>query len=151
MDIYSQYMPQLLLVLGLVLLTVEVVVLGFSTFMLFFLGLGCVLTAGLMYINVLEHSFLTAVITVSIFTAISAALLWQPLKRLQGKTEHKPVQQDFIGHEFVLTSDVSTTKAGSYRYSGIEWAVYGTSDLIVGTRVKVETLEVGKFVVSAAE
>ena len=149
MDIYSDYMPQLLLVAGLVLLVVEAAVLGFSTFILLFIGIGCLVASGLMYADIIQHSFLTAAITVAIVAAVSAGALWQPLKRLQQKTDDKPVQQDFIGHEFVLTWDIDNVTAGKHRYAGIEWEVLSVAPLSTGTRVKVNSLEVGKFFVEA--
>ena len=150
MDIYSDYIPQFLLVAGLVVLTIEVAVLGFSTFLLFFVGIGCLLTSALMYLGVLDSSMLTAAIAVGIISAISALALWQPLKRLQSQQETKPVKQDFIGHSFLLSTDIDQNTPGKYRYSGIEWDVYGNTQLSKGTRVSVVALEVGKFFVEAS-
>ncbi len=147
MDIYSDYLPQLLLVVGLVLLAIEVAVLGFSTFILFFVGLGCVIASGLMYAGVLEHSILTAFFAVGLVTAISALLLWKPLKKLQMQTDTKPVQQDFIGLEFVLSSDVDNLTPGKHRYSGVEWSVVSDHPIEKGAHVKVVRLDVGKFYV----
>ncbi|MFT5811071.1 MAG: hypothetical protein ACI9KM_001835, partial [Rubritalea sp.] len=48
MDWLSNNLAQSLIIAGLALLVIEVVVLGFSTFVLFFVGLAAVITGGLL-------------------------------------------------------------------------------------------------------
>ena len=151
MDIYTDYLPQLLLVVGLLMLAVEVAILGFATFVLFFIGIACVLTSCFMYIGVLQPSLLTAMLSIAIITAVSAAVLWRPLKKLQSQNEGKKIEQGFVGHQFVLQSDISPSNTGSYQYSGVSWIVISEQTIAAGTRVEVIDLEVGKFFVKICQ
>jgi|TARA_B110000238_G_C16102263_1_gene428709 membrane protein implicated in regulation of membrane protease activity len=51
MDWAFNNLAESLFILGIFLLVIEVAVLGFSTFVLFFVGCGAVITAGLLYVD----------------------------------------------------------------------------------------------------
>ncbi len=79
------------------------------------------------------------------------ALLWQPLKRLQGdRAPRKYRSSDLIGLEYVLTQDIITSTPGKTRYSGVDWHVEisaeaGVESIAAGQRVAVVSVDVGVF------
>ena len=129
------------------LLVIEVVVLGFSTFVLFFVGLAAVAAGGFMAVGVVPESMLSALSSVGVLTALLAVLLWRPLMSMQGNVERKKVTSDLVGHSFILNEAVSMTKNPTYRYSGIDWNLSSQQELSAGTLVEVTGVAVGKFIV----
>ena len=143
MEYISTHLVEFLIVVGLGLLVVEVAVLGFSTFVLFFVGLASVSTGLLMSIGVIPEQMQSSLISMGIFTALFAVVLWRPLKRLQGKVSKNVIKHDFIGMEFVLETEVSPQVAGQFRYSGIDWQVKSEIEISSGKKVKVVNVDVG--------
>jgi membrane protein implicated in regulation of membrane protease activity len=149
MDWATANMAESLIILGLVLLAIEIAVLGFSTFVLFFVGLAAVITGGLLYIGAIPDSMLSAMLSIGVFTALLAVFLWKPMKTLQGQVEQKKVSSDLIGHSFVLVENVAPGLSPTYRYSGIDWKLLSSEALDAGTTVEVSAVEVGTFTVKA--
>ena len=149
MDWLSNNLAQSLIIIGLALLIVEVVVLGFSTFVLFFVGLATVITGVLLYIGVLPDSMLSALTSTGVLTGLLAIFLWRPLKAMQNKVGSKKVTSDLVGHSFILKEAVSMSHNPVYRYSGIDWQLSSENELSVGTHVEVIDVAVGKFIVKA--
>lgn len=149
MDWLSNNLAESMIIVGLALLVVEIVVLGFSTFVLFFVGLAAVITGVLLYIGVLPDSMLSTLTSTAILTALLAIFLWRPLKAMQNKVGSKKVASDLVGHSFVLNKAVSMSHNPVYRYSGIDWHLSSESELPAGTLVEVIDVAVGKFVVKA--
>ncbi|MDG0996692.1 MAG: NfeD family protein [Gammaproteobacteria bacterium] len=149
MNWISNNLSESLIMAGLALLVIEVVILGFSTFVLFFVGLAALIAGGLMAVGVVPNSMLSALSSVGVLTAILAVLLWRPLKYMQANVETKKVTSDLVGHSFILNEAVSMTKNPAYRYSGIDWNLSSEEELLAGTLVEVTTVAVGKFIVQA--
>jgi membrane protein implicated in regulation of membrane protease activity len=149
MNWMSNNLSEILIMAGLALLAIEVVVLGFSTFVLFFVGLAAVVVGGLMTFGILPESMLSALSSVGVLTALLAILLWRPLKSMQGNVERKKVTSDLVGHSFILEEAVSMTKNPAYSYSGIQWKLSSEQELSAGTLVEVTGVAVGKFIVQA--
>lgn len=145
MAFLTDNIPQALLILGVLALIIEVAVLGFATFVLFFVGLSLVFSGALMYAGLLEADWITALWVNAIITAGLAALLWKPLKRLQESRESTDVHSDFAELTFTLEQDVDEHNGYKYAYSGIEWLVKSHQPLAKGTPVKVVKKEVGVF------
>ena len=138
------YLPQILITCGIVALAVEVAVLGFATFILFFLGLGLLLTGLMMQFSWLAVDINHAMWSVSIITLGSALLLWKPLRRMQNKPDNNKIESDFAQETFQLTGDVdSESNDVLYSYSGINWKVRSRSPLTKGQWVKVVETAVG--------
>ncbi|MBE9567298.1 MAG: hypothetical protein IMF14_01290 [Proteobacteria bacterium] len=140
--------------LGFALLAAEVLLFGFTTIIFMFAGLGAVVTGLLMMAGVLPETWIAGTACFGISTGISSVLLWRPMQRLQNAEPQKTQNSDFIGLQFVLMDDISTTAPGSYRYSGIDWKVEvdasSPSDTLEkGKRVEVVSLDVGVFRVKA--
>ena len=149
MNWISNNLPESLIMAGLALLVIEVVVLGFSTFVLFFVGLAALVAGGLMAVGVLPYSMLSALSSVGVLTALLAMLLWRPLKSMQSAVENNKATSDLVGHSFILNEAVSMTKNPAYRYSGIAWNLSSEQELSAGTLVEVTGVSVGKFIVQA--
>lgn len=143
MEAFVNYIPQLMITAGLLLLIVEVVVLGFATFILLFLGLALVLTGVMAWMGVIPVSWPMLMLTSGVFTAVLAAVLWRPLLRLQGDTDDKCTKSDFEGYRFVLEADIDGRGQYKHRYSGIEWTLKSERPLIAGCHVEVVKAEVG--------
>lgn len=139
---------QVLIFAGLGLLAIEVTVLGFSTFFLFFLGLASLISGILMYMGVVPETAVNALISLAVLTLASALLLWRPLKTMQEQVERKPVQSDLIGYSFALESDIDPAAPGSHRFSGVTWKVKSTEPLNAGTEVEVVRADVGELTVA---
>ncbi|MFT5810141.1 MAG: hypothetical protein ACI9KM_000901, partial [Rubritalea sp.] len=140
---------QSLIIAGLALLVIEVVVLGFSTFVLFFVGLAAVITGGLLSTDILPDSMLSAFTSIGVLTALLAIFLWRPLKSMQNNVERKKVTSDLVGHSFILNEGVSMISKPVYRYSGIDWHLSSEKELSAGTLVEVTGVAVGKFIIQA--
>lgn len=151
MNWFTNNLTETLLVIGIALLVLEVAVLGFSTFVLFFVGLAAVVTAILTFVGVLPEDMLYSFASVAIVTCLSALFLWKPLRKMQGKVEKTTVQSDLVGHSFTLTETVSSKSPGLYRYSGIDWQLIAQEELEAGTKVKVNSADVGVFNIERAE
>lgn len=145
MDLISNHLIESLIIVGLVLLSIEILVLGFSTFVLFFVGIAALMTGVLMYAEFIPETLMSAVLSVAIITAVDAVLLWKPLKNMQTKVDKKVAESDLIGHSFTLETDVGPNQPGSYHYSGINWKLVSTKAIGAGTKVKVVRIEVGAF------
>ena len=107
MDWAFNNLAESLLILGILLLVIEVAVLGFSTFVLFFVGCAAVVTAGLLYIGIIPDTWLSAMFSTGILTGILAILLWKSLKNMQTQVETTKVKGDLVGHSFILVEDVA--------------------------------------------
>ena len=140
---------QVLLFAGLGILVLEVVVFGLSTFVLFFIGLATLLTGLLMWLGVLSPTLGAAAGSIAVFTALSAILLWKPMKRFQNKTDNRKASNDLIGYRFTLSTDASLEMPGSHQYSGIQWRVGSAVPLTSGTQVRVVATDVGELTVEA--
>lgn len=150
MDFLLQNLAESLMVLGILALIVEVAVLGFSTFVLFFFGLSLLITGGLMTLDVLSANASTAFWSNAILTALLSLSLWQPLKKMQSQTDDKQVKHDFADHSFVLDSDVDSKGESLYQYSGINWKLKSEQPIEKGTLVRIARMEVGVLWVEAA-
>lgn len=145
----NENFASLLIALGFALLVVEVVFLGLSVFVLFFLGLACIVTGALHGINVLPDTLIASFGSIAFFSLLFAALLWKPLKKIQNSGITHEVKGDFIGHSFVLQHRVSTTEFSQHRMSGVDWKVRSDSPLNAGTLVEVVKADVGELTVAA--
>ena len=150
MEWLANNLPTLLIALGIALLAVEVAVLGFSVFILFFIGLACIVTGLLMLAGILSGTLIAAFGSVAVLSLLFAFALWKPLMRAQNSGRNKgQVKGDFIGHRFFLDQDVSERNHGSYRLSGVDWKVRSETPLVAGTEVEVVRVEVGELTVAA--
>lgn len=151
MDLLTHNVAQSLMVLGVLALIIEAALLGFSTFFLLFVGLAMVLSGLAMSVGLLDPSWFTALWSVAISSAVFAALLWKPLKRMQNSKTSTDIHSDFADICFTLNADLNEKSRYQYSYSGINWQVKSVAPISQGTVVKVVKKEVGTFWVEAAK
>jgi membrane protein implicated in regulation of membrane protease activity len=143
MEYIFSHLGQTFIVLGLILLVIEIVVLGFSTFVLFFLGIGCIATGTLMAIGLFPATLLNSLLATAIISTLIALAGWKPMKRIQNRVELKQIDNDMIGHQFILSATLNPGQTIIHRYSGIDWQVKAKESLPAGTEVKIISMEVG--------
>lgn len=149
-DYIVAHQPEFWLVMGFALLAAEVMT-GFSVGVLLFAGLGALMTGILMSLGLLPETWVAGISSTGISTGVITALLWKPLKKLQG--DHpikKDNSSDLVGFEFVLENDIAKNNPGSTDYSGIRWRVdidkdAGVDTIEAGQTVTVSSVEVGVF------
>ena len=73
------------------------------------------------------------------------------MKRMQNSVELKQIDNDMIGHQFVLTEDLAIGRTVTHRYSGIDWQVKAKEQLPAGTEVKIISMEVGLLTVERVD
>jgi membrane protein implicated in regulation of membrane protease activity len=145
MALFTENMAEVLLITGLSLLVIEVLVLGFSTFFLFFFGLGLIGASLFFFSGMLDASVSNALIAMSIISGLSAIVLWKPLKKMQNKVDHRPVESDLIGYRFQVQVDVAEKESINHQYSGIAWKISCDQALRAGEEVEVIEVGVGKM------
>ena len=149
MLILSENMPEALLIAGILLLVIEVLVLGFSTFFLFFFGLGLIGASLVFFSGLLQANVTNALIVMSIISGLSAVVLWKPLKKMQNTLDDSPVESDLIGLQFQLHEDLPVGTSINHQYSGINWKITCDQALSAGQAVQVIEVGVGKMKVKA--
>ena len=143
MEFITDNLGQSLIALGLILLTIEVVVLGLSTFILFFLGVSIIISGVAVISGLIEPDFMILFVFNGVLTALLTYFLWKPMKQFQNKTEVTRVESDLIGNRFVLEEDVSKSTPIKQRYSGLEWTVKSKQPISKGCEIKISKVEVG--------
>lgn len=146
MDWLSSNMATLLLIIGIALLAVEVGVFGFSVFLLFFVGLACIVTAVMMWFLIPE-SLTWGIGMVAVLSVTFAAVLWRPLKRMQNSGGKADVKNDLVGHSFVLEHDIVPGMHDRHRMSGVDWKIRSDAPLTAGMQVRVVKVDVGELTV----
>lgn len=143
------YLPEFFFAAGIILLLIEIIFLSFSTFVLFFLGIGCITTALLLYLEMVPLAVDKALLTTSIVSIGAAVVLWRSINRLTSDNSETRVDEGFVNHEFILIESISRVSPGNYRYSSVNWEVlpHGDVTLEAGVKVEVVSVEVGRFFV----
>lgn len=151
MDYVTNNLAQSLVILGLVLLAIEILMLGFSTFILFFIGVASVITGILVGIDIISHDVIDAALAIGVLSAVTAAISWQPLKRMQDNVESTKTTNDMIGDKFVLPEDLSPGHPIKCRYSGVDWLVSSDETIVLGLEVEITDVSVGKLKVKQCQ
>ncbi len=143
--------------LGFALLTIEALVLGMTTGVVLFAGLGALVTGGLLQLGWLPGTLIWSVGCFGLSTSLITLLAWKPLKALQGRSLPQPdTSSDLIGHRFRLEAGISRTQPGQVRYSGVNWRVEldeqcPCQQLDEGQLVEVSGIAAGRFRVQPVE
>ena len=143
------YLPEIFFAIGIIFLLIEIVFLGFSTFVLFFLAIGSIATSLLLFLGTIPLAVDKALFATSLVSVGSAVVLWRFLKQLTSEKNEPEVDEGFVNHEFTLSETISRTSPGSYRYSSVTWQVVPYKDVALqaGMKVEVVSVEVGRFFV----
>ena len=154
-DYIVSHQAEFWMVVGFALLAAEVLT-GFTVGVFLFAGMGALVTGGLMSLGVLVETWVAGISCTGISTGVITAVLWKPLKNLQGdRPIVKDNSSDLIGHTFVTENEITTTKPGVTNYSGVSWRVEidkdaGVDVIEAGKHVSVSSVEVGVFKVKLA-
>lgn len=143
MESMVSYAPELMITAGVALLAIEVMILGFSTFILFFLGLSLFISGVLAWVGLLPITWPALFLANAIFTGVLAVVLWRPMLKIQNKTDDKKVKSDFDGYRFYLEEDVGPKTQVKHHYSGIQWELKSHQPIVAGEQVEVVKAEVG--------
>ena len=147
MNWLNDNLATLLLIIGIALLAIEVGVFGFSVFLLFFVGLACIVTGVMMWILIPE-TLPWGLGMVAVLSVTFAAVLWGPLRRMQNTGGKSDVTNDLVGHSFVLERDLAPGMHGKHRMSGVEWKLRSDVALKAGTPVQVVKVDVGELTIA---
>lgn len=140
-----------LIIMGIALMILDVMILGAATLYLTIIGIGCLVTAGLVEFGHIDSaSWLQITLSVALFSAAFTATSWKSLKRLQnnGDDVKKAIPNDMVGTQFYLDQDLAAGKPVSQRYSGVNWKVEASEDYPAGTLVTIKECHVGRLVVA---
>lgn len=133
----------LFLVLGVGLLVVELLVFQFTTFWLFFVGLGA-LAAALFAWLVADASYLATTMVFLLASAIVTAVFYRPLRNMQ-KQPSGIEDNNAIGHSVTVTKSISADQPGEVTWSGSNWqAELADNDddtIVAGARAVVVAVE----------
>lgn len=154
-DYINNHQGEFWIAVGFLLLAIELLLMGMTTGVLLFAGLGALTTGILMQAGVLPETWVVGIASLGISSGVITALLWKPLRRIQGsRAPRKDTSSDLVGLEFLLEQDITPTAPGAKRYSGIAWRVEidpeaGVDRIPAGQRVAVSSVDVGVFRVKA--
>ena len=109
----------LFLIAGVGLLVVELLVFQFTTFWLFFVGLGA-LVAALFAWLVPSASYLVSTMVFVVASAIVTAVFYRPLRNMQ-KESSGIEDNNAIGHKVTVTKSISADQPGEVTWSGSNW------------------------------
>jgi membrane protein implicated in regulation of membrane protease activity len=118
-DLIANNHDKVLYAIAAIAFIVELTLIGLSGPLLFF-AFGSLITGILVSLNILS-SWEIEIISIALFTFISALILWTPIRKFQG--DSSPVadtSSDMIG-QIVPVSEVVTSQSGLVRHSGINW------------------------------
>jgi membrane protein implicated in regulation of membrane protease activity len=141
-DYFAQHQDHLLYTIAGICLVLELSVLGMSGPLLF-LALSCLLTGLMVTIGIIS-GWEMEVLSVGVLAALSAALLWKPLKKFQNAGGGRDTSSDMIGKLLPVTQLI-TRDQGKVAYSGIDWqarldAAYA-EPVAVGSRAHVVAVQ----------
>ncbi len=129
----------LFLIVGVGLVSIELVVFQFTTFWLLFIGLGALVAAG--YAWLVDTASYTSTTAVFVVASIAiTAVLFAPIRRWQIKPSAMP-DHDAIGQRVEVDEPISAAQAGVVTWSGTDWqaelAAGETGTIAVGDNAEV--------------
>lgn len=109
----------LFLIAGVALVAIELLVFQFTTFWLFFIGLGALVAAAYAWLS--GDVTYTATIAVFLISSIAiTALLYAPIRRWQNKPAVM-ADNTAIGKRVVVKQTIDPSSSGSVSWSGSDW------------------------------
>ncbi|OED38631.1 hypothetical protein AB833_19070 [Chromatiales bacterium (ex Bugula neritina AB1)] len=120
------------LIAAAVLLALEMVVFQFTTFWLFFVGLGALVAASFAFVTS-GSGYLGPTAVFVVASVVITALLYLPIKRWQSRPSSMQ-DNDALGHRVRVTATISPTSPGTVFWSGSEWQ----AELVEGSSLIIE-------------
>ncbi len=140
----------LFLVVGVGLLAVEMLVFQFTTFWLFFIGIGALVAAAFAWLTV-DASYLMTTLVFVIASAAVTALLYAPLRRWQ-KQPSAISGNNAVGQTVTVKNSISKDSAGLVSWSGSDWQAELAADqqgeIVAGDTARVVAVEGIRLVVA---
>lgn len=142
--------------LGAVALIVELTLLGASSFILLFVGLGALATGALMALGLIPAEWIAGAGAFGGLSCLMGVALWRPLRRFSEGDPPPPGQSsDFLGLRFTLSEALRPGGSVAVRYSGVTWDLVSPTlreeGVKAGEEVVVVGVEPGRFIVSPVE
>lgn len=142
-------------VLGGGMLVLEALVLGLSTGILLFTGIGAMLT-GLAVSLGFGTTKEEQIIIFGITSVLVTAILWKPFKSLQKTKSTQDTSSDMIGMTVKLTAEATRSKSGTIRWSSIDWKAEldkscPKDSIAEGEDVTVTAVTAGKMTITVEE
>lgn len=109
----------LFLVLGVGLLAVEMIVFQFTTFWLFFVGIGALVAAAFAYL-VTDATYFVTTLVFLVASALVTAALFKPLRSWQ-KQPSGIADNNAIGQRVAVKQEITAQTAGVVSWSGSDW------------------------------
>ncbi len=142
----------LFLVAGVSLLAVEMLVFQFTTFWLFFIGLGALVAAAFAWVSA-DATFLLTTLVFVLASVVITAVLFAPLRKWQ-KQPSGISGNNAIGQKVVVKDSISRDTPGVVVWSGSDWQaelVEGQQDdIAVGATAHVVRVEGIRLIVSSS-
>lgn len=131
------------LVAGVALLAIEMLVFQFTTFWLFFIGIGALIAAAFAWLTA-DASYLMTILVFLLSSAAVTALLYSPLRRWQ-KQPSGISGNNAVGQKVTVKSNISRDAAGVVSWSGSDWqaelAEGQLEDIASGSKARVVSVE----------
>jgi len=133
----------LFLIAGVGLLAVELLVFQFTTFWLFFVGLGALVAAAFAWL-VVDASYLSTTLVFLVSSATITAVLFKPLRKWQ--TEPSGIaDNNAVGQKVLVKQTIAVGEAGLVSWSGSDWqaelADGESQTIIAGDDARVVSVE----------
>lgn len=121
------------------------------------LAIGAFVSAALIWFGWLPQDTSLVLLSLAMLTALSAVLLWKPLRKLQKsgvRLQEDSAISDFVGTELILTEPAHKDSDSHIQFCGLEWRVrLDASDhaaiVAAGQSVFISSASVGLLVVKS--
>lgn len=121
------------------------------------LAIGAFVSAALIWFGWLPEETSLVLLSLAMLTALSAVLLWKPLRKLQKtgiRLQEDSSISDFVGTELVLTEQAHKDSDSHIQFCGLEWRVRLDPDEIAttinaGNTVLISSASVGLLLVKS--
>jgi hypothetical protein len=121
------------------------------------LAIGAFVSAALIWFGWLPQDTSLVLLSLAMLTAVSAVLLWKPLRKLQKtgvRIQEDSAISDFVGTELVLTEQASKDNDSHIQFCGLEWRVrLDPADIATsieaGESVRISSASVGFLLVKS--
>jgi len=142
--------PLGLVTIGIILIIIDILILGWSTLFFTFFGCGCLVVAGLAYF---DWEYVVTIpqklMWISSIAVLLGVLFWRVVKR-KSSSDPEP-SNGLVGVTFVLSDDVSANTESFTRFSGVIWKVKSKYDIKMGSTVMINKCEVGRLFIEPAD
>ena len=121
------------------------------------LAIGAFVSAALIWFGWLPEDTSLVLLSLAMLTALSALLLWKPLRKLQKtgiRLQEDSTISDFVGTELVLTEQATKNSDSHIQFCGLEWRVRLDPEdhatvIDAGQRVFISSAAVGVLLVKS--